>query len=297
MDQESRYLKRYVDYLGHIKKFSPHTLKAYRSDISQFLAHFEKGGLPVDKTQVRDFISSVFAKNREKTTIARKIYAVKSFYAYLVDIGALKKNPFDGISSPKISQRIPQILTIGEMNQFLDLLPETTFLDLRNKAVFEFLYATGLRISELTRLKTGDIQFEERLIRVLGKGKKERIVPFNDAAGQTLRKYLRERDRLNPEAREREYVFINSRGGRISERSLERILQRVYLQLTHSGKHVYPHLFRHSFASHLLQEGANLRVIQELLGHANLSTTEKYTTLNYSDLLKTYKKFHPRSGQ
>lgn len=296
MDPGNRYLKKYIEYLQHIKKFSVHTIRAYRSDITQFLDYFETNGFPVDKAHVRDFISSVFVKTRKKSTLARKIYAVKSFYIYLVDIGVLKKNPFDGIHSPKIDRRIPQVLTIGEMKRFLDMLPETRFLDLRNKTIFEFLYATGLRISELTQLKTGDIQFEERLIRVLGKGKKERIVPFNDQAGQVLRKYLQERDRLYPEAREREHAFINSRGGKISDRSIERILQRVYRDLIQSGKRVYPHLFRHSFASHLLQQGANLRVIQELLGHANLATTEKYTTLNYSDLLKTYQKFHPRNG-
>ena len=184
---------------------------------------------------MRDFISSVFVKTRKKSTVARKIYAVRSYYAYLVNIGALKKNPFDGIHSPKIDRRIPQVFTIGEMIRFLDMLPETRFLDLRNKTIFEFLYATGLRISELTQLKTGDIQFEERLVRVLGKGKKERIVPFNDEAGQVLGKYLKERDRLYPEAREREHAFINSRGGKISDRSVERILQRVYLGLMQSG--------------------------------------------------------------
>ncbi len=150
-----------------------------------------------------------------------------------------------------------------------------------------------MRISELTGLQAGDVRFAERLVRVMGKGKKERIVPFHDFAGAILERYLRRRRVEFPG--ECEQVFVNARGGPLSQRSVERILRRVYGDLSHSQKHVHPHLLRHSFATHLLQRGANLRVIQELLGHSSLATTEKYTTLNFADLLKTYNKFHPRS--
>jgi integrase/recombinase XerC len=170
------------------------------------------------------------------------------------------------------------------MQEFLDALPEENFLQLRNKAIFEFLYATGLRISELTGLRDGDIRFAERLVRVMGKGNKERIVPFHDQAGAVMDRYLRQRRAAFHE--DHQQVFVNARGGPLSERSVERILRRVYGELTRSQKHVHPHL---------LQRGANLRVIQELLGHSSLATTEKYTTLNFADLLKTYNKFHPRS--
>jgi site-specific recombinase XerD len=293
MDKEIRNLNNYIGYLREIKKFSGHTLKAYAIDIRQFGAYFSEQRLPVSKNNIRDFIAHIYLKSKSKATVARKIYAVKSYYGYLVKTGILAHNPFDGIGTPKLDKRIPQILTENEMREFLDLLPEESFLQLRNKALFEFLYATGLRISELTGLRAEDIHFAERLVRVMGKGKKERIVPFHEQAAAVMARYLERRQAEFQDAGGR--FFVNSRGGSLSQRSVERILPQVYLSLTHSHKHVHPHLLRHSFATHLLQRGANLRVIQELLGHSNLATTEKYTTLNFADLLNTYKKFHPRN--
>ena len=293
MDKESRYLKEYIEYLTHIKKFSPHTIKAYRQDIRQFLGYFKENNLKIEKDTIRDFITVIFLKTKNKATIQRKIYALKSFYAFNMKQGKIDKNPFDVISTPKNEKKLPEILTEKEMLAFLDTLPEDNFLRLRNKAVFEFLYATGLRISELVNLKLTDINFREGMLRVLGKGKKERIVPFNDHARAILLRYL-------DQARQRfkkpvDYIFLNARGNKITDRAIEQILQKTYGEVMGSNKKVYPHLFRHSFATHLLQRGANLRVIQELLGHSNLSTTEKYTSLNYADLLNVYKKFHPRS--
>lgn len=293
MDKEIRDLNNYIGYLRDIKKFSGHTLKAYAIDIRQFSAYFSEQQLPVSKNNIRDFIAHLYLKSKNKATVARKIYAIKSYYAYLVKTGIQAHNPFDGIGTPKLEKKIPQILTQNEMQEFLDALPEENFLQLRNKALFEFLYATGLRISELTGLQAADIHFAERLVRVMGKGKKERIVPFHEQAAAVMTRYLQRR---RAEFRGQcDWVFVNSRGGPLSQRSVERILQQVYQSLMHSGKHVHPHLLRHSFATHLLQRGANLRVIQELLGHANLATTEKYTSLNFADLLNTYKKFHPRN--
>lgn len=293
MVRESRYLKEYLDYLAHIQKFSAHTTRAYRQDIQQFLDYFDTNKLEIEKETIRDFISATFLRTKNKSTLSRKIYAVRSFYAYLVKQGKMDKNPFDAVSTPKIDKKLPQVLTEREMIGFLDQLPADDFLSLRNKAVFEFLYATGLRISELTNLKRSDIDLDENLVRVLGKGKKERIVPFNDTAKDILVRYLEEARKQFK--RDNEYIFLNARGAKITDRSIERILQASYQTIMISNKKVYPHLFRHSVATHLLQRGANLRVIQELLGHENLSTTEKYTSLDTADLLKVYKKFHPRS--
>ncbi len=292
MDKTAGHLNRYLEYLQEIKAFSPATVKAYGQDIRQFLSYLEQSQQPLSTTAIRDFLASLHSRNRKKATLARKIYAVKSFYAYLVESGLAAHNPWEGIRSPKSDKSIPHVLTVNEMLQFLDTLPEDNFLRLRNKALFEFLYATGLRLSELTHLKLADIHRAERLVRVMGKGKKERIVPFNESALRLLNHYLVARGQQFPHAGE--YLFLNRWGERISERSIERILKNVFKRLMQSGKHVYPHLFRHSFATHLLQGGANLRVIQELLGHANLSTTEKYTTLNHEDLLRVYRQFHPR---
>ncbi len=293
MDKESRYLKDYIEYLTHIKKFSSHTIKAYRQDIQQFLDYFKENNLKIDRDTIRDFITVIFLKTKNKATIQRKIYALKSFYAFNMTQGKIDKNPFDVISTPKNERKLPEILTEKEMLAFLDTLPEDNFLRLRNKAVFEFLYATGLRISELVNLKLTDINFREGMLRVLGKGKKERIVPFNDHARAILLRYL---DHARQTFKKPiDYIFLNARGNKITDRAIEQILRKTYGEVMGSNKKVYPHLFRHSFATHLLQRGANLRVIQELLGHSNLSTTEKYTSLNYADLLNVYKKFHPRS--
>ncbi len=294
MDIESGHLAEYLDHLVHIKRFSKHTVKAYRQDIQQYISYFKVEGLDVTKENIRDFVAAIFMRTKNKATITRKIYALKSFYGYLVKHGKTEKNYFDVISVPKPDRKLPGILTENEMLAFLDGLPETTFKQMRDKAAFEFLYATGLRISELVGLRLPDINFAEGLVRVLGKGKKERIVPFHDGAGDVLKKYLdvaRETFKRPVDA-----VFLSSNGKQITDRAIEINLQKAYFDVTLSSKRVYPHLFRHSFATHLLQRGADLRVIQELLGHASLSTTEKYTSLNYSDLLKVYKQFHPRGN-
>jgi len=292
MDEENRDLTAYLDYLRHIKKYSPHTVSAYESDIHQFLEYFKDGGITIDKSSIRDFITEIYLRTGKKTTVARKIYAVKSFYTYLLKQGKIPKNPFDAIGTPKIDKMLPEILTEKEMLEFLDKLPDDTFLNLRNKAIFEFLYATGLRISELTGLRMIDVNFSEGLLRVLGKGKKERIVPFNNYSKTIVLRYLDEvRKKFIAPV---DYIFLNNRGKKITPRAVEKILQNTYRTIAGTKKHVYPHLFRHSFATHLLQRGANLRIIQELLGHSSLSTTEKYTNLNYEDLLHVYRQYHPR---
>jgi len=293
MDPSGKLLEDYLDYLRDIRNVSNHTVRAYGQDIRQYLEFLKENNLAMDRQSARDFITWAFLQSGNKTTVARKIYAVKSFCHFQVQRGRMESNPFDGIQSPKIDRRIPQILTEAEMVDFLDHLPEETFIQLRNKAVFEFLYATGMRISELTGLTHDHIRMREGLIRVLGKGRKERIVPFNSTAGALLNRYIDAcRARFSPLP---ERVFLNSRGVGITERSIERILQSTFQTQMNSSRRVYPHLFRHSFATHLLQRGANLRVIQELLGHANLATTQKYTSLNYGDLLKVYRQYHPRS--
>lgn len=294
MERESGYLAEYLEYLTHIKKYSSHTIKAYRQDVQQYLDYFTENKLEVGRDTIRDYISFIFMRTKNKATLSRKIKALRAFYRYVVRQGKMEKNPFDVVSTPKEERKLPEVLTEREMLDFLDRLPLDGFLHLRNKAVFEFLYATGLRISELVNLRMEDINFSEGMVRVLGKGKKERIVPFNDIAGDAVLRYLEAvRKKFKGPM---DYLVLNNRGGKITERAIEKILAKVYGEVMESSKRVYPHLFRHSFATHLLQRGANLRVIQELLGHSNLSTTERYTSLNYGDLLNVYKKFHPRSG-
>ncbi len=292
---ESEYLNKFIEYLKEIKKYSPNTIKAYRIDIEQFISYFEENELEVNRDNVRDYISNIFVLTKNKATLSRKISSLKTFYNYLVKFGIVSKNVFDSISSPKLDKKMPEILTENEINTFLDNLSEEKFIDIRNKAIFEFIYATGMRISEVVNLRIEDINFNDNLVRIMGKGKKERIVPFNDYSKELLLRYIkRAKEKFNIEIN---YIFLNSRGKKITERSVERILKSVFKNIMDSNKNVYPHLLRHSFATHLLQRGANLRVIQELLGHSNLATTEKYTNLNYKDLLNTYKKFHPRENE
>ena len=293
MDIKRTDLIDYLEYLSDIKKFSPNTIKAYRQDIDQFLIFFKGEYYNLSRDQIRDFLSSLYLRTSNRSTVSRKIYAIRSFFQYLIRRGSTEKNPMDLISVPKADKKLPEILTEEEMIRFLDNLPGESIIEKRNKALFELFYASGLRLSELTNLKIGNINFKERMIRVFGKGNKERIVPFNQKTATVLQEYLA---LSNTEYRARgEYIFLNFRGKKISARGVEKIVKEVFKKINDSGKNVYPHLFRHSFATHLLQRGVDLRMIQELLGHSNLSTTEKYTTLNYSDLLKSYNKFHPRS--
>lgn len=292
MDQENRDLKRYIAWLRDIKKFSQHTVKAYAGDVRQFLAFLAANRLEPSKSSVRAYVAQAFPRSHNKATLARKIYAVRSFYSFQVRRGAMVHNPFDGIRTPKQDKHIPRILTENEMQVFLDALPEDDFLRLRNKAVFELLYATGLRVSELTGLRCDDILLPDRLLRVMGKGKKERIVPFHEPAAELLTRYFQRLRCEFPACGN--LVFVNCRGGPLTARSIERSLRQVYRELAGGQRRVHPHLLRHSFATHLLQRGANLRAIQELLGHSSLATTEKYTNLDLGDLMNTYKKYHSR---
>lgn len=295
MDRATLLLNQFLEHLRSIQKFSPQTVRAYGSDVSQFIEHAGGKQLPETKAEVRDFLTHLHGLRRKKTTVARKVYAVRAFYRFLLERGRIAVNPWETILTPKAERRIPRILTEQEMSTFLDALPQEGFIQRRDRALMEFLYATGLRVSELAGLQTVDMHLRDRLVRVTGKGGKERIVPFHEGAQRVMEEYLaaaaRQFQAPSPT------VFRNARGGPLTARSVERIVAKTYHQLVATHRHVHPHLFRHSFATHLLQHGASLRVIQELLGHSSLATTEKYTTLDYEDLLRTYRRFHPHGGQ
>jgi len=206
----------------------------------------------------------------------------------------IEDNPAKVVATPKQEKHIPSFLSEDEMENFLDLPRSDNVLDLRNKAILELLYATGVRVSELIGVNLEDVSFEERLIRVKGKGKKERLLPYGRKAGESLVKYLQARPTINKGRIEEKVLFLNYRGQRLSARSVERIIDK-YILLSALKRNISPHSLRHSFASHLLSRGADLRVIQELLGHESLATTQKYTHLDLSQLRKVYRKSHPRS--
>ena len=295
----------YTDHLCHERNFSAHTLRNYLSDVRQFHEFLTERGLCLDATgQVeprkidiyvfRAFLAAL-AKDRKKSSIGRKLAALKKFFRYLVATHKIDKDPLLLIQSPKQEKPLPAFLSVDDVFQLLGAIQTKTTLDVRDRAVLEVFYSTGIRVSELVGLNWADVDFQLGIIRVVGKGSKERIVPIGEIAMQALRDYGQEQRKCWQVACKGETpVFLNNRGERITTRSVARIVEKHLRQAGIPVK-MGPHGLRHSFATHLLNSGADLRVIQELLGHASLSTTQKYTHLNLDALTAVYDKAHPRA--
>jgi integrase/recombinase XerC len=293
----NREIAEFLDFLRHEKNASPHTVAAYGRDLRQVAAYLKEREIRWDKTGnvvLRGFLAELHEKKRKKTTIGRKLAALRSFYDFCVRKKWIAENPARILATPRAEKRVPSFLSEDETAELLDLPRSAAPLDLRDKAVLELFYATGIRVSELVGIETADIHFGERLVRVRGKGRKERIVPFGHKAREALEAYRRARPELAAGAEGGEAFFLNYRGGRLTARSVQRMV-RKYIRRTAVARKISPHSLRHSFASHLLGRGADLRVIQELLGHASLATTQKYTHVDLQQLLTVYKKSHPRS--
>ncbi len=290
-------IEAFIDHLQFERNASPHTLDAYRCNLLQFHAHMQETGISfsqIDNVAIRSFLAVLYRKQEKKSTIARKLAVLRSFFQFCVQKKWLKDNPAKVVATPRQDKHIPSFLSEEEMAGLLDVPDSRRPLDLRDKALLELLYATGLRVSELVGLDLEDINFEERLLRVMGKGKKERLVPYGRSAEDGLRAYFLVRSSFSQGRIDEAAVFLNYRGQRLSTRSVQRIV-RSAIQQTALKRQISPHSLRHSFASHLLSRGADLRSIQELLGHASLATTQKYTHLDLKHLLDVYKKSHPRS--
>jgi integrase/recombinase XerC len=247
----------------------------------------------VDALTIREYLADLYKKNR-KSTIARKLSAVRSFFRFLMRQGLIESNPAEGVLTPKQEKKIPSYLTVDDMFRLLDAVPDDRLFDLRNRAIFETLYATGVRISELAGLNTIDVDLDEKLIKVSGKGNKERIVPLGDKAVQAIRAY---RMRLYQESgipwEDSGPLFLNKFKGRLTPRSMARCLDQL-VRSCGMLVSVSPHTLRHTFATHMLNAGADLRAVQELLGHESLSTTQKYTHVNIDRLMEVYDQAHPR---
>ncbi|MFO7866442.1 MAG: tyrosine recombinase XerC [Candidatus Aminicenantes bacterium] len=292
-----KQLNSFLDYLRYEKNASLHTLVNYRRDLVQFSAYLRQRNLfydSADNVIIRGFLAVLYQKRLKKSTIARKLAAVRSFYQFSLQKKWVDENPAKAVSTPKQEKNVPSFLSEEETVVFLDIPAGKDPLRVRDRAIMELLYATGVRVSELAGMNLDDIHTGERLIRVKGKGKKERLVPFGKIAGEILREYIQVRCRIHEGEIDKGALFLNHRGQRISVRSIQRMVH-FYLQRTAVKRKISPHSLRHSFASHLLSRGADLRVIQELLGHESLSTTQKYTHLDLKQLMKVYKKSHPRS--
>ncbi|MDO8700077.1 MAG: tyrosine recombinase XerC, partial [Deltaproteobacteria bacterium] len=248
----------------------------------------------VDIYVVRAYLATL-TKDRKKSSIGRKLAALKGFFRYLVTMGQIEKDPLLLIRSPKQEKPLPAFLSVDDVFHLLDGITIKGALDIRDRAILEFFYSTGVRVSELVGLNWADVDFQLGIVRVLGKGSKERIVPVGETSLQTLRDYSLElRKKWNLPCKGETAVFLNNRGKRITTRSVARVVEK-HLKQSGIAVKIGPHGLRHSFATHLLNSGADLRVIQELLGHASLSTTQRYTHLNLDQLTAVYDKAHPRA--
>ncbi len=302
----NKLIERYVNYLQYERNASPHTIRNYRSDLLQFRDYLAQGRpkasvdlRQVDPLRIRGFLAFLLEREKQKSSIARKLAAVRAFFKFLSREGELAQNPAVLVSTPKLSKTLPHIMTEEEINTFLDQVGQAaTDHDpavLRDRAILELLYASGLRVSELVGLDLGSINFGDGMLLVRGKGRKERIVPFGSKAKQALTEYwpvrekiLREKQRTNPA------LFLNARGARLTTRSVGRLVKK-YVRKFGPNVKVSPHSLRHAFASHLLTEGADLRAIQEMLGHKSLATTQKYTQVSIKHLMDVYDKTHPKA--
>jgi len=290
-------LDGFVAYLKHEKNASPHTIASYRSDLLQLARYLEEKRVTlkeIDNIVLRGFLAVLYDRGEKKSTIGRKLAAIRSFFQFCVRKGWMDDNPARVVATPRQDKPIPSFLSEEEMQEFLDLPRTSKPLDIRDKAMLELLYATGIRVSELVGIEIEDMKFSERLIRVRGKGKKERLVPFGRIAEESLRSYMRARASIHKGKVDETPLFLNYRGKKLSPRSVERTVDK-YIRRSALRRKISPHSLRHSFASHLLSRGADLRVIQELLGHESLATTQKYTHLDLKHLLEVYRKSHPRS--
>jgi integrase/recombinase XerC len=293
----NKELSEFLAYLRHERNASAHTIAGYERDLRQLSDYLKESGVRWNKAGnlvLRGFLASLHEKKQKKSTIGRKLAAMRSFYEFGLRKKWIAENPARILSTPKQDKRVPSFLSEEEAARLLNLPMTNKPIDLRDRAILELFYATGIRVSELVGIDIEDIHFDERLVRVRGKGKKERLIPFGRKAAEALQAYLRARPFLLEDKLGGTAVFLNYRGERLTARSVQRMV-RSYIRKTAVSRKISPHSLRHSFASHLLGRGADLRVIQELLGHASLATTQKYTHVDLRQLLEVYKKSHPRS--
>ncbi|PYS49216.1 MAG: tyrosine recombinase XerC [Acidobacteria bacterium] len=302
-------LTQFFEHLRYERNVSEHTLRNYMSDLLQFLDYIapqdaqtgnrrEVDIKQIDHITIREWLSTLHAAQKKKTSVARKLAALRTFFQFLVREGVVELNPAKLVSTPRLEKKLPVHLSVEDAIRFIETPDTETDLGKRDRAILELLYGTGVRVSELTKLDMSDIDFKEKLIRVTGKRRKQRIVPFGDPALHALLNYLTVRNAFLQSApmdeRDTQAVFLNYQGTRITTRSVGRMVDKYITQC--AGLHnISPHALRHSFATHLLDSGADLRDIQELLGHARLSTTQIYTHVSMEKLIEVYDKTHPKA--
>ena len=308
-------VERFLEHLHVERNYSAHTLRNYRSDLEAFF-HFvtsrkKKSAAPkppalpieVDHLTIREYLGRLYAERRKPATIARKLAALRSFYRYACREGLLQENPAKLVASPRLPQMLPPVMTTEETNQLIDSVQTIAATSegrdalrvARDHLIFELLYGSGLRVSELVGLSLDQLDLADGVLLVRGKGKKERTVPFGSKALAAFEEYCRQRaERLGQNGMNPEALLVSARGSRLTTRTVHRIVRR-YSSRLRGDPTLHPHSLRHAFATHLLSEGADLRAIQELLGHSSLSSTQKYTRISIRQLMEVYDKTHPRA--
>ena len=300
MSQFNKYIQEYLDVLQYQKNYSVLTIEGYKREIEHFVMYLKIEGIhdfkEVRYPFLRGYLAQLHSENLSPKTINHKMSSLRGFYRYLQMQEYIDDNPFLLIDSLKQPQRNPDFLYIDEMMDLLDSIETNTVLGRRNKAMLELMYASGLRCSEVVELTLTQIDFQRQLLLIHGKGGKDRYVPFHDYAAECLKEYI-EQDRFELMAvkhQEHQYVFVNKNGAKMTNRGVEDVVNRV-TQKYDATKKIHPHTFRHSFATHLLEQGVDIRVVQELLGHSNLSTTQIYTHVTNQHLKEVYDHAHPRN--
>ena len=288
-----KMIEKFLRHLEIERGMSGHTLRAYRKDLEEFVAYSPKDADDIEMIDVRGFVAQQIKNGLTKTTAGRRLSAVRSFLTYLTREGYLKVNPAKLVTTPKAERHLPKFLSVDDVFALIERPDTIGFIHVRDKAILELLYSSGLRVSEVCGLNAEDINTREGLVKVKGKGRKERIVPLGTKAAEAIRGYMTEKILLKKKSKT---LFLNKSGTPLSERSIRRIVVKYSRLIGVSGQ-IGPHTIRHTFASHLLQAGADLRVIQELLGHASLSTTQKYTHLDITHLMDIYDSAHPLSSE
>ncbi len=283
------YIDKFIRYLEFERSVSVHTLRAYRKDLEKFFEYVKTEPDKIDMIDVRGFIAEQIKSGLNKTTVSRRLASVRSFFKFLQREGYIRSNPPKLVSNLKVPKLLPRFLSVDDVFSLVEKPEGIGFIPVRDKAILELLYSSGLRVSELSGLNLDDINIKEALIKIRGKGRKERIVPVGSKAIDAIKSYTLERMLLKSKDRA---LFLNRIGTRLTDRGVRRIVVK-YARASAIGGQIGPHTLRHTFASHLLQDGADLRVIQELLGHSSLSTTQKYTHLDVSHLMDIYDKAHP----
>jgi integrase/recombinase XerC len=300
-------VEAFLAHLHYERQFSNHTLLGYRNDLQQFCDFLKKVAkdqpIPdwkeIDHFTIREYLAELYVRGLSKASIGRKISSLRSFFSYLQHLGERENNPAKLVTSPRKEKKLPEYLSEDYAAQLVSSPDDSLFSGARDRALMELLYATGIRVSELVGLNWENILLGEQTILVRGKGKKERMVPFGRKAKEALEKYARLHLEFSGQPKmqsglNRKALFLNLCGGRLTARSVRRILN-IHVNHCSRQMHVYPHMLRHSFATHLLNAGADLRMIQELLGHESISTTQKYTHVSLEQLLAVYQKAHPKA--